>query len=214
MVVCRVWGGGALEIKCLWGLGEHKKTTVAVATMSCPSHTPSHMRCHTHIRWQSMGGLPRGGHPRAACGLQPCTPPRYNTLRTQVVCAAAVADTAMETVTVDLGDRAYPIYIGAGLLGGDGLLARHIAGKQVLIVTNKTIAPIYLDAYVLFVWLFLGAMRSTTSHSTQVRRCHRAWQGDPHRGATRWRGPQIVRGMFVALFFWYPFPIFWSASTG
>lgn len=63
--------------------------------------------------------------------------------------AAAVAETAMETVTVDLGDRSYPIYIGSGILNTpEKLLAKHIKGKQVLIVTNETIAPLYLDAYV------------------------------------------------------------------
>ncbi len=66
-----------------------------------------------------------------------------------VAAASAVAETAMETVTVDLGDRSYPIYIGSGILNTpEKLLAKHIKGKQVLIVTNETIAPLYLDAYV------------------------------------------------------------------
>ncbi|WP_445367278.1 3-dehydroquinate synthase [Methylomonas sp. BW4-1] len=41
-------------------------------------------------------------------------------------------------------DRSYPIYIGAGLLAQAALLAKHIRSKQVLIVTNETIAPLYL----------------------------------------------------------------------
>jgi 3-dehydroquinate synthase len=41
-------------------------------------------------------------------------------------------------------DRSYPIYIGAGLLAQPTLLTKHIRSKQVLIVTNKTIAPLYL----------------------------------------------------------------------
>ncbi|MBD9358425.1 3-dehydroquinate synthase [Methylomonas albis] len=41
-------------------------------------------------------------------------------------------------------DRSYPIYIGAGLLTQPELLAKHIRSKQVLIVTNETIAPLYL----------------------------------------------------------------------
>ena len=51
----------------------------------------------------------------------------------------------MQTLTVDLGERAYPIHIGSGLLGNADLLTPHIAGKQLLIVTNETVAPIYLD---------------------------------------------------------------------
>lgn len=52
----------------------------------------------------------------------------------------------MEVVNLDLDGRGYPIYIGSGLLSGPELFARHIRGKQVLVVTNETVAPIYLDA--------------------------------------------------------------------
>ena len=48
-------------------------------------------------------------------------------------------------LTVDLGDRSYPIYIGSGLLSQSELLRQHIRGKQVMIVTNETIAPLYLQ---------------------------------------------------------------------
>ncbi|XP_010260479.1 PREDICTED: 3-dehydroquinate synthase, chloroplastic-like isoform X1 [Nelumbo nucifera] len=48
-------------------------------------------------------------------------------------------------VDVDLGDRSYPIYIGSGLLEEPDLLQRHVHGKRVLVVTNTTIAPLYLD---------------------------------------------------------------------
>ena len=51
----------------------------------------------------------------------------------------------MQTLTVDLGDRSYPIYIGPGLLRNRDLYFPHIKGRQVLIVTNETVAPIYLD---------------------------------------------------------------------
>ena len=51
----------------------------------------------------------------------------------------------MQTLTVDLGERSYPIYIGQDLLGKNELLAPHIKGKQVLIVSNETVAPLYLD---------------------------------------------------------------------
>ena len=50
----------------------------------------------------------------------------------------------MRTLTVDLADRSYPIYIGEGLLDDPRFFAPHIRGKQVAIVTNDTIAPLYL----------------------------------------------------------------------
>lgn len=51
----------------------------------------------------------------------------------------------MKVVEVDLGDRSYPIYIGQGLLQQGELLQKHIKGNRVLIVTNSTIAPLYLQ---------------------------------------------------------------------
>ncbi|KVE98777.1 3-dehydroquinate synthase [Burkholderia vietnamiensis] len=52
----------------------------------------------------------------------------------------------MITVNVDLGDRAYPIHIGAGLIGRTELFAPHINGSSVTIVTNTTVDPLYGDA--------------------------------------------------------------------
>ncbi|WP_286240244.1 3-dehydroquinate synthase [Neptuniibacter halophilus] len=49
----------------------------------------------------------------------------------------------MRKLNVDLGERSYPIYIGQGLLD-KGLMVPFIRGRQVLIVTNETIAPHYL----------------------------------------------------------------------
>ena len=51
----------------------------------------------------------------------------------------------MKTVKVDLGERGYPIYIGTGLLGEARWLAPHIPGRQVALVSNTTVAPLYLD---------------------------------------------------------------------
>ncbi len=50
----------------------------------------------------------------------------------------------MKQLSVDLGDRSYPIYIGSKLLEAN-FLAKHIRAKQVLVVTNTTIKPLYLD---------------------------------------------------------------------
>lgn len=50
----------------------------------------------------------------------------------------------MKVLSVELGERSYPIYIGSDLLSQPELLTQHIKAKQVLIVTNTTIAPLYL----------------------------------------------------------------------
>lgn len=50
----------------------------------------------------------------------------------------------MQTLLVDLGSRSYPIFIGESLLGKPDCLLPYIAGKQVLIVSNTTVAPLYL----------------------------------------------------------------------
>lgn len=50
----------------------------------------------------------------------------------------------MESLIVDLGDRSYPIHIGANLLQEGALLTAHLKSDQVCIVTNETVAPLYL----------------------------------------------------------------------
>ncbi|CAH8353549.1 unnamed protein product [Eruca vesicaria subsp. sativa] len=57
----------------------------------------------------------------------------------------SMATTPPTIVEVDLGNRSYPIYIGAGLLDQSHLLQRHVHGKKVLVVTNERVAPLYLD---------------------------------------------------------------------
>jgi len=52
---------------------------------------------------------------------------------------------ALRTLNVDLGDRSYPIHIGTGLLSSPDAILPHLAGQQVMIVTNETIAPLYLE---------------------------------------------------------------------
>jgi 3-dehydroquinate synthase len=51
----------------------------------------------------------------------------------------------LRNLIVDLGERAYPIYIGTDLIGNAELYRRHIAGRQVMVVTNETVGPLYLD---------------------------------------------------------------------
>ena len=50
----------------------------------------------------------------------------------------------MKTLHVELGDRRYPIHIGPGLLAQVGLLQKHLLGRQVLVISNTTVAPLYL----------------------------------------------------------------------
>ena len=47
-------------------------------------------------------------------------------------------------LNVDLGERSYPISIGPALLNDGALLARHVGGGKAAIVTNTTVAPLYL----------------------------------------------------------------------
>lgn len=51
----------------------------------------------------------------------------------------------MKELRVELKGKGYPIYIGSGLLLENEILLKHIKSKQVLIVTNTLIAPLYLD---------------------------------------------------------------------
>ncbi len=51
----------------------------------------------------------------------------------------------MHTLHVELGERSYPVYIGRDLLADSQLLERHITGSQVVIVSNETVAPLYVE---------------------------------------------------------------------
>ena len=51
----------------------------------------------------------------------------------------------METVQVSLGERGYPIHIGPGLVDDGELVRKCIPARQVMIVTNEVVAPLYLS---------------------------------------------------------------------
>ena len=51
---------------------------------------------------------------------------------------------AVQTLNVELGARSYPILIGEGLLGQPRLFAEHLGARDVLLVSNTTVAPLYL----------------------------------------------------------------------
>ena len=60
----------------------------------------------------------------------------------------------MITLNVDLAERSYPIFIGQNLIeifiednsdSSSSIISQYVQGKQVVIVTNETIAPLYLE---------------------------------------------------------------------
>ena len=56
---------------------------------------------------------------------------------------AASTASSPHKVSIELGDRSYPINIGSGLLGDSATWSGVPAAAQALIVTNTTVAPLY-----------------------------------------------------------------------
>ncbi|ASP37465.1 3-dehydroquinate synthase [Bacterioplanes sanyensis] len=52
----------------------------------------------------------------------------------------------MNKLQVELGERSYPIYIGRQLISDSQFYTPHIRGSQVLVISNETVAPLYLGA--------------------------------------------------------------------
>ena len=52
----------------------------------------------------------------------------------------------LQTLTVALGERSYPILIGAGAARSRALLAQYVPHRDILLVTNTVVAPLYADA--------------------------------------------------------------------
>jgi 3-dehydroquinate synthase len=48
-------------------------------------------------------------------------------------------------LNVELGERSYPIHIGAGLLDDSALFASLVKSEQVVVLSNEVVAPLYLD---------------------------------------------------------------------
>lgn len=51
----------------------------------------------------------------------------------------------MQTLKVELANRSYPIHIGTGLITNADLIVPHLKRKHVAVVTNTTVAPLYLQ---------------------------------------------------------------------
>ena len=64
----------------------------------------------------------------------------------------------MKRLKLDLGPRSYSIFIGAGLLGRTDLFDASLAGNQVMVVSNETVAPLYLE----------DLMKALGDHDVQV----------------------------------------------
>ncbi len=54
-------------------------------------------------------------------------------------------NSSVEGLTVELGERSYPILIGDGLIGARSSFESHTAGRDVLLVSNVIVAPLYAD---------------------------------------------------------------------
>ncbi len=51
----------------------------------------------------------------------------------------------MRRIDVQLDERTYPIHIGAGCMSDEHLFKPHLTGNQVAVISNETVAPLYLD---------------------------------------------------------------------
>jgi len=54
----------------------------------------------------------------------------------------------VNTLKVELGDRSYPILIGEGLLRQPDLVRQHVPARDILVVSNTTVAPLYMASLV------------------------------------------------------------------
>jgi len=52
----------------------------------------------------------------------------------------------VNTLKVELGDRSYPILIGEGLLRQTDLIQKHVPARDILVVSNTTVAPLYMES--------------------------------------------------------------------
>ena len=50
-----------------------------------------------------------------------------------------------QTIDVSLGERSYPVWIGRGLLDDNARWRAALRGRHALIISNRTVAPLYLD---------------------------------------------------------------------
>jgi 3-dehydroquinate synthase len=68
---------------------------------------------------------------------------------------------ALQTLQINLGTRSYPIVIGEGLLDDPAVVSRHVTARDVLIVTNETVGPLYSSR-------LLASLAGKRVHSVQL----------------------------------------------
>ncbi|AMP02933.1 3-dehydroquinate synthase [Collimonas pratensis] len=86
--------------------------------------------------------------PAGAGNLGQASGPAHQTshfLMNQQSTSSAPVSAPAITLQVELGERSYPIEIGPSLLADRARIARLISGKQVVVVTNTVVAPLYLE---------------------------------------------------------------------
>ena len=74
----------------------------------------------------------------------------------------------MAVLNVDLGSRSYPIYVGPDLISQEDLYRRHVPAEEVVVVTDETVAALYLD----YLLISLGGFNIT---------CHILPDGEEHK---------------------------------
>ena len=119
-----------------------QSTTFGCSRQNC-KHLPSPRSPLPGSRPQRV--QPKCLHRKSSSHLRRSVPSAVSYESAQLAMAVAAAPELLQTVDVNLGDRSYPIYIGQGLLDRSDLLQQHVLGKKVLIVTNETVAPLYLQ---------------------------------------------------------------------
>ncbi|KAJ6413269.1 hypothetical protein OIU84_006128 [Salix udensis] len=129
--------------------------TISIS-LSLPDNPPPLVSLKTQVPSPDFYLRFRNQNPKLTrLGLSVTSPNnRIRTLSTIRASTASVMEASSkekalpQIVEVDLGNRSYPIYIGSGLLDQPELLQKHVHGKRVLVVTNSTVAPLYLDKVV------------------------------------------------------------------
>lgn len=81
----------------------------------------------------------------------------------------------MKTIDIALPVNAYPVYLGRGLLSRGDLWERHLGEGKVLVVSNETVAPLYLDTLT----------EALGGRETEV---HIIPDGEQHKTVATWQG--------------------------
>ena len=109
--------------------------------------------------------------------------------------SVAIQPEALQTVDVSLGDRSYPIYIGQGLLSRSDLLQQHILGKKVLVVTNDTVAPLYLERQVpSSIYIARCSCMEKHRHDSCLTVCAGVYRQLQQEASTKWTSSVSLMG--------------------